>query len=71
MIGGILSGIHPDDIISLNQLHGDKRGVVRVSMKSEEAAKKLDRKVSRDRRHYYSRFKSEFISDRNLSIALL
>ena len=46
MIGGILSGIHPDDIISLNQLHGDRRGVVRVTMTSEKAAKKLDQKVS-------------------------
>ena len=46
MIGGILSGIHPDDIISLNQLHGDRKGVVRVTMTSEKAAKKLDQKVS-------------------------
>ena len=47
MIGGILSGMNSDEVISLNQLHGDKRGVVRVSMKSENAAKKLDHKVSK------------------------
>ena len=46
MIGGILAGLNPDEIVSLNQLHGDKRGIVRVSMKSQKAAKKLDQKVS-------------------------
>ena len=46
MIDGILSSLNSDEVISLNQLHGDKRGVVRVSMKSEKAAKKLDHKVS-------------------------
>ena len=54
MIGGILSGIHPDDITSLNQLHGDKRGVVRVSMTSKKAAKKLDQKVSENNVFLYS-----------------
>ena len=46
MFNGVLSEIHPDDVISLNQLHADRRGIVRISMKSKQAADDLDRKVS-------------------------
>ncbi len=46
IMNGILSAIQPDEITSINQLHGEKRGIIRITMKTKQAAMNLDKMVN-------------------------
>jgi hypothetical protein len=46
MISGLFASLSPALISSVNQLHGDRKGVIRVTCKNMEAVNDLDTKVA-------------------------
>ncbi len=42
----VLSALDARDVVSVNQLHGDGRGAVRLSLASRRAARRLDLQVA-------------------------
>lgn len=46
MMTSLFSAIHPSCIVSLNQMHGDRKGVVRISFKNVESVKDFENKLA-------------------------
>lgn len=46
MLTGLFAAITPSAVASINQLHGDRKGVVRITCRTTEAALELDSKIA-------------------------
>ena len=45
VLGGIFSAVHPSLVSSINLLHGERKGVIRVTLKTTDALMELDQKL--------------------------
>ena len=51
MLSSLFSVLNPSTVASINQLHGDRRGVVRVTCKTMEGLAELDNHLTSQKLH--------------------
>ena len=46
MLNSVLASVNPSDVASLNQLHGERKGVIRITLNTLQCAEDFNTKVN-------------------------